>query len=103
MKGSLVETDYNSAFPDGQKLQPLVVELESLVDAQKTRLDLSQEEATHFRTSYNDIKKEYDRLKVQFEQLAQKFADTETSTSMNQETKGASVKPPRIAKMPSMN
>ena len=83
MKGSLVETDYNSAFPDGQKLQPLVVELESLVDAQKTRLDLSQEEATHFRTSYNDIKKEYDRLKVQFEQLAQKFADTETSTSMN--------------------
>lgn len=36
----------------------------------------------HFRTSYNELKKEYDRMKGQFEQLAIKLADTENSTSM---------------------
>lgn len=48
MKGSLVQTDYNSDFPDGQRLSSLVSELQSLVDAQSTRLDLSTEEATYF-------------------------------------------------------
>ena len=72
------------------------------MDAQRTRLDLSQEEATHFRTSYNDLKKEYDRMKGQFEQLAIKLADTENSTSMTNDSKGAYVRPPRMTKTPSI-
>ena len=36
-------------FPDGKKLHTLVFELEKLVEIQKTRLDLLEEEATHFR------------------------------------------------------
>lgn len=38
-------------------------DLEKLVDALKTRLDLLDEEATHFRSSYYSISKEYDRIK----------------------------------------
>ena len=51
-----------------------MVELEQLVDAQRTRLDLSEEEATHFRQSYHNISKEYQRVKNQFEGLAQQLA-----------------------------
>ena len=66
MKGSIASKE-NQAFPDGQRLFTLVTELEQLSDAQKTRLDLLEEEATHFRTSYHNINKEYNRIKIQFE------------------------------------
>jgi len=41
----------------------VLLELEKLVDIQKTRLDLLEEEATHFRQSYHNISKEYQRVK----------------------------------------
>ena len=71
MKGSMVEQEEkNRHFPAGQRLYTLVNELEQMVDAQRTRLDLSEEEATHFRQSYHNISKEYHRVKNQFETLA---------------------------------
>ena len=86
MKGSLFSTSGSgSAFevfnPD-QRLHTLVTELAKLVDAQRSRLDLLDEESKHFKQKAESMTKEYERIKVQFEQLAQKFADTETSTSM---------------------
>ena len=64
MKGSIVSQDDQLAlYPDGQRLSSMVDELGRLVDAQRTRLDLLEEEATHFRTSYNNINKEYLRIK----------------------------------------
>ena len=60
----MISNDNNNVFPDGLRLHNLVIELEKLVDAQKTRLDLSEEEATHFRHSYHNISKEYQRVKV---------------------------------------
>jgi len=50
------------------------MELEKLVESQKTRLDLLEEEATYFRESYSSMSKEYERIKGQFENLAQKMA-----------------------------
>ena len=41
-------------------------------------------------------------MKGQFEQLAIKLADTENSTSMTLDSKGAQVRPPRITKTPSV-
>ena len=73
MKGSIV-SDEAVVFPDGQRLYSLVTELEKLSEAQKTRLDLAEEEAAHFKQSYHSINKEYNRIKVQFEQLAQKLS-----------------------------
>ena len=64
MKGSILSTeDPLALYPDGQRLSYMVDELGRLVDAQRTRLDLLDEEATHFRTSYNNINKEYMRIK----------------------------------------
>lgn len=71
----------------------LLNELETLVDAQRTRLDLLEEEANHFRTSHNSLKKEYDRMKGQFEQLAQKLAKPALS---DRDPDSNRVKPPRI-------
>lgn len=93
MKGSIV-TEENQAFPDGQRLFNLVTELEKLVDAQKTRLDLLEEEATHFRQSYHSINKEYNRIKTQFEQLAQKLSQVEEDRNN---------KPPRTTKVNASN
>ena len=62
MKGTIA-SEVNKGFPDGQRLFTLVTELETLSDAQTTRLDLLEEEATHFRTSYHSINKEYNRIK----------------------------------------
>ena len=92
MKGSIVSSENLNVFPDGQRLYTLVTELEKLSDAQKTRLDLAEEEATHFKQSYHNINKEYNRIKVQFEQLAQKL-------SQQDEQKKEDTKPPRSTKM----
>ena len=79
MKGSLFSTSgsgsaldpasHNSANQQ-QRLHLLVIELEKLVDAQKSRFDLLVEESKHFKENSSAMTKEYDRIKVQFEQLA---------------------------------
>ena len=91
MKGSIASLESLNVFPDGQRLYTLVKELEQLSGAQKTRLDLAEEEAAHFKQSYQHINKEYNRIKVQFEQLAQKLSQ------QDEEKKEA--KPPRSTKM----
>lgn len=78
MKGSLFSTSGSgSAFevinPD-QRLHTLVTELAKLVDAQRSRLDLLDEESKHFKQNAESMTKEYDRIKVQFEQLAERLA-----------------------------
>ena len=55
MQGSLAETEQRNDFADGQRLYSLVCELESLVDAQRTRLDILDEEAKHFRSSFHNL------------------------------------------------
>lgn len=64
MKGSICSDEKLNINPVGQRLYTLVTELEKLSDAQKTRLDLAEEEANHFRHEYQTIKREYDRIKV---------------------------------------
>ena len=49
MKGSIVSDENHGVFQNGQRLYTLVTELEKLSEAQKTRLDLAEEEAAHFR------------------------------------------------------
>ena len=78
MKGSLFSTSGSgSAFevinPD-QRLHTLVTELAKLVDAQRSRLDLLDEESKHFKQNAESMTKEYERIKVQFEQLAERLA-----------------------------
>ena len=46
-----------------------------LVDAQKTRVDLLDDESSHFKESYENINTEYFRIKKQFEELAQKLVN----------------------------
>jgi len=94
MKGSIFSED-NMNFPDGQKLHTLVLETEKLVDTQKTRLDLLEEEAAYFKTSYHNISKEYQRVKGQFESLAQRMAHEEPKRKVEAQ--------PRISKLSSFN
>ncbi len=76
-------------------MHTLVLETEKLVDTQKTRLDLLEEEAAHFRSSYHNISKEYQRVKSQFESLAQRMA--------HEESKRKAETQPRISKLSSFN
>ena len=48
---------------DQERLQNLVAQLELLVDAQRTRVDLLDDEAAHFKESYENINTEYFRIK----------------------------------------
>ena len=74
MKGSIASEKVLSDFPNDHRLHTLVHELDRLVDALRTRLDLLDAEATHFRQVYHTTNKEYNRIKSQFEVLAQKLA-----------------------------
>ena len=109
MKGSLFSEENLADFPDGLRLHTLVMELEKLVESQKTRLDLLEEEATYFRLNYSSISKEYERIKGQFENLAQKMAKQDeqlaTQADMVRHSSKTSMgmKPPRMAKMASFN
>ena len=63
MKGSIFSEGNLNDNMEGQRLYTLVMELDRLVDAQRTRLDLIDAEATHFRQQYNTSNKEYNRMK----------------------------------------
>ena len=67
MKGSLFSTFKINLIPssnDENRLSTLVLELAKLVDAQRLRLEIVDEEACYFKQNYESITREYERIKT---------------------------------------
>ena len=68
MKGSLFSSGSEAleagAANSDNRLYTLVCELARLVDTQRSRLDLVDEEALHFKQSFESMSREYERIKT---------------------------------------